>query len=407
MQKLLVIITLVALAAGAVSQVGHDSAQAQDSDRGAVVAGNTAFAFDLYQTLRSEEGNLFFSPYSIAAALAMTYGGARGDTEAAMADTLHFTLEQAALHPAFSNLRAYMPGGEGEQDFRLRIANRLWGQTGYGFLPEYVDLLNANYDAGLQELDFAADPDTARLTINDWVAGETEQRIPEFFPPDSNAINQGTRLVLTNAIYFQAAWFFPFDESDTSDDTFSRLDGSPVTVPFMRQTELLGYLAGDGYQVVVLPYANHQARMVIIVPDVGTFEAFESALDPALLESIRTGVIVHNVTLAMPRWAYTSDFDLVEALIELGMGVACSPGADFSGMTGTSDLFISAVIHQAEVAVDEAGTEASAATAVILAPSGAPQDPVILTLDRPFIYLIMDNNTDSVLFMGRVLDPSQ
>ncbi|NDJ76169.1 MAG: serpin family protein [Chloroflexi bacterium] len=372
-----------------------------------LVAGNNAFAFDLYQALRSEEGNRFFSPYSISAALAMTYGGARGDTESAMAGTLHFTLGQEGLHPAFSELRASMPNTDGELDFRLNIANRLWGQSGYGFLPDYLALLDANYSAGLQELDFAADPEDARLTINDWIAGETEQRITELLPP--GIITGATRLVLTNAIYFQAAWLSPFPENRISDEAFTRLDGSTVMTPFMRDSAIFGYLAGDGYQVVQLFYEGEQARMLIIVPDAGTFEAFERELDPALLDTILAEIAPRDMFLTMPLWESTSEFDLAAALAGMGMAVAFGPGASFSGMTGSSGLFISSVIHQATVTVDHKGTEAAAATAVIMGLGGGPgaEDPVRLTLDRPFIYLIMDTGTNSVLFMGRVLDPAQ
>ncbi len=239
----------------------------------ALAAGNSVFAFDLYQALRREEGNLFFSPYSISVALAMTYAGARSDTEAQMADVLRFNLPQDRLHPAFNGLdQELAKRGEGAagvdgEGFRLNIANALWGQTGYPFLPEFLDLLARNYGAGMRLVDFASDAEAARVTINDWVSEQTEGRIKDLIPPD--VLDATTRLVLTNAIYFNAAWAKPFQETATADGPFYPLDGEQVTVPFMHQSDTFGYARGDGYQLVELPYSGHELSMVILLPDEG------------------------------------------------------------------------------------------------------------------------------------------
>jgi serpin B len=251
------------------------------SDLSDLVGGNSAFAFDLYQALREEEGNLFYSPYSISLALAMTYAGARGETERQMADTLNFTLSQDQLHNAFNGLDLELAKrGEGAQGkdgegFRLNIVNAIWGQRDYKFLGEFLDVLAENYGAGLRLLDFINAPEEARITINDWVSDQTEGRIEDLIP--QGVIDALTRLVLTNAIYFNAAWLNPFDEDATADGRFYLLDGSDVTVPMMRQTESFGYAEGEGYQAVELLYDGSELSMVILLPERGYFEEFEAS----------------------------------------------------------------------------------------------------------------------------------
>ena len=387
-----------------------------------LAADNRAFAWDLYQALRGQEGNLFLSPYSISVALAMTHAGARGETEAQMAEALHFALPQERLHPTFNGLdlelvkrgegaeaRAAL-GVEGE-GFRLNIANALWGQTGYPFLPEFLDLLGRNYGAGMRLLDFMADAEAARVTINDWVSDKTEERIKDLIPP--GLLSSGTRLVLTNAIYFNAAWANQFTEHLTADGPFHLLDDSAlgsasvVTVPFMRQTEGFGYAQGDGYQLVELPYAGHELSMVILLPDEGGFQSVEESLDAATVDAMLDALSYEQLELTLPRFEFEAEFSLAQVLADLGMPLAFTGDADFSGMTGDKSLFISAVVHKAFVAVDEEGTEAAAATAVVMAESAiAIEDPVEVKVDRPFLFLIRDIQTGTVLFVGRVMDPS-
>lgn len=375
-----------------------------------LVSGNSAFAFDLYQVLREEEGNFFYSPHSISLALAMTYAGARGETEQQMVDVLHFALSQDRLHPAFNGLDLELAGrgegaeGKNEEGFRLNIVNALWGQEGYGFLPEFLDLLAENYGAGLRLLDFASAPEESRVTINDWVSEQTEDKIKDLIP--QGAIGSLTRLVLTNAIYFNAAWNNPFEPDATRDGTFYLLDGGEVTVPMMRQTESFGYAEGEGYQAVELLYDGRELSMVILLPDAGEFEAFEGSLDAERVDAIIEAMTNREVALTMPKFEFDSDFSLSQSLAAMGMQEAFTESADFSGMTGNRDLFISDVIHQAFVSVDEAGTEAAAATAVIMAELAMPAEPVEITMDHPFIFMIRDIQTGAILFVGRVADPS-
>ncbi len=380
------------------------------SDPEALVDGNSEFAFDLYQALKDTDGNIFYSPYSISLALAMTYAGARGETEAQIADTLGFTLPQQRLHSEMHNLDTELArrgeGAEGKdgEGFRLNIVNALWGQKGFEFLPEFLNTLDENYGAAPREVDFIEEPGQARLTINDWVSEQTEERIEDLIPP--GVINALTRLVLTNAIYFNAAWEHRFAEVDTSEGTFYLPDGDTVDVPMMKQTEPFGYTSGNGYQAVELPYDGNELSMVVLLPEESRFEKFQSSLDEQVLEEIISELERKEVRLTLPKFEFESEFSLKKVLSAMGMPVAFSDQADFSGMTGKQDLKIAEVIHKAFVTVDEDGTEAAAATAVIVELTAAPMEPVEMTIDHPFIFLIRDIETESILFIGRVVNPS-
>ena len=379
------------------------------SEQALLVEGNSAFAFELYQALKGEEGNLFYSPYSISLALAMTYAGASGETAQQMADTLQFLLDQDKLHPAFNWLDAELAkrgegaAGKDGEGFRLNIVNAIWGQKDYEFLSSFLDVLAENYGAGLRILDFITETEKSRLAINDWVSDQTEGRIEDLIPP--GAIGELTRLVLTNAIYFNAAWEHPFDEDMTADGLFYLLDGGQISVPMMKQTESFGYTEGQGYQAVELLYDGGELSMVILLPEAGKFEAFEETLNAQQVDAIISGLQYTEVALTMPRFEFDSEFSLKDTLAGMGMPIAFSSGADFSGMTGNPELFISEVVHKAFVAVDEAGTEAAAATAVIMELTAVPEPPVEVTLDHPFIFLIRDIDTGAVLFVGRVMNP--
>jgi serpin B len=379
------------------------------SEQALLVEGNSAFAFDLYQALKGEAGNLFYSPYSISVALAMTYAGARNQTAEQMADTLQFMLEQDKLHPAFNWLDAELAKrGEGAAGkdgggFRLNIVNAIWGQKDYEFLSDFLDILAENYGAGLRILDFITETEQSRLTINQWVSDQTEGRIEDLIPP--GAIDALTRLVLTNAIYFNAAWDYPFDEEMTADGPFYLLDGGQVSVPMMQQTESFGYTNGEGYQAVELQYDGNELSMVIFLPEAGQFEAFEEGLQAQQVSDIISSLQPTLVDLTMPQFEFDSEFSLKDTLAGMGMPVAFSSEADFSGMTGNRELFISDVVHKAFVSVDEAGTEAAAATAVIMPGAAEPEPPVEVTIDHPFIFLIRDIETGATLFVGRVMNP--
>ncbi len=374
--------------------------------------GNNTFAVDLYRALKDTTGNLFYSPYSISSALAMTYAGARGETEKQMGDTLHFTLLhlQERLHPAFNSVslalasRGQESAVQDKKGFILKNANALWGQTDYKFVPAFLDILAENYGAGIRTLDFLHAAEDSRLTINKWVSEQTENRIQDLLPKGS--IDSLTRLVLTNAVYFKASWFYQFDENNTSNGQFNLLDNNQVTVPMMKQTETFSYTDGNGYQAIELLYRGMKLSMVILLPEKGQFEKFENSLEYPQLQNIISDLNNQKVILTMPKFKFTSEFKLKQTLTDMGMPLAFSSGADFSGMIEEGEEnWISDVIHKAFVAVNEEGTEAAAATGVMIVGAAAPAKPIEFTMDRPFIFLIRDIETNTTLFMGRVLNP--
>jgi serpin B len=371
------------------------------ADEAQLVEGNSTFAFDLYQALRGKEGNLFFSPYSISLMMAMAFAGAQGQTAQQMAYAMSYNLGPDELHAAFNYLSLQLAQRTSEADnFQLDIFNDIWGQKNYQFLQAYLDILAQNYGAGLRVVDFTSDPDGARKVINDYIYDQTHKLIKDLIP--AGAINAFTRLVLTNAIYFKAEWENKFNKNDTHDGVFKLLDNSQVTVPMMSQRSLFKVASGQEWKAIELPYKGEQIAMDIILPD--DFSAFEESLDITTINQILAAMDSRDVQLSMPKFKFASDFDLKDALSALGMPVAFDPAnADFSGITNVEGLYIQGVVHQAFVAVDEEGTEAAAAGAVII---GTVSMPESFTVDSPFIFLIRDVQTGSILFMGRVLNPA-
>jgi serpin B len=380
------------------------------ADMDSLVNGNSTFALNLYQSLKDTDGNLFYSPYSISEALAMTYGGASGSTATQMASALQFLLSQSQLHPAFNNLDQILATrGQGAQGtdgkgFRLNVVNAIWGQKDFSFKSEYLDLLAQNYGAGLRVLDFIKSPEPSRETINQWVSDQTEGKIQNLLP--SGSINDATRLVLTNAIYFNAAWAYQFHKESTVTGTFNLLNGTGVSAQMMKQSKSLNYASGSGYQAVELPYDGNQLAMDIILPDASQYKTFEAALNYQQVNNIIRNLKYSEVDLSMPKFNFQSQFGLKQTLSNMGMPEAFSGQADFSGMDGKKDLSISDVIHKAFVSVDENGTEAAAATGVIVGLTAVPAETVTLTLDHPFIFLIRDIQTGAILFVGRVMNPA-
>jgi serpin B len=416
---LLMVLTITALVACSVPVSGSEiksdkprqtSPAVSDADMTTLVEGNGTFAFNLYQQLKGTDGNLFYSPYSISAALAMTYAGARNATETQMKNTLQFLLAQARLHPAFNKLaielasRGKTAQGKDGEGFRLNVVNAIWGQKDYQFQSDFLDTLAVNYSAGLRILDFISNPEQSRVTINDWVAAQTENRIKDLIP--QGAIDTLTRLVLTNAIYFNAAWQYPFNDKVTANGTFNLLNGSTVTVPMMKQTDSFAYFKGSNFQAVELPYDGQELSMVILLPDAGQFTAFENSMNYEQISADIGSLNTKEVNLSMPKFEFDADFSLKQILQTMGMPIAFTDQADFSGMTGDRDLQISDVIHKAFVSVAEAGTEAAAATAVIMTATAMPTEIVDFNLDRPFIFLIRDIQTGAILFIGRVMNPA-
>ena len=396
--------------------------QVLDENLASIAQGNTQFAFDLYhQTASQDSGNLIFSPYSISLAFAMVSAGAVGDTQTQIANTLHFTLPQDQLHPAFNALDLSLEGPQEEQvtqaptnegetgNLTLRIANALWGQSGFEFNQMFLDTLAQNYGAGMRVVDYENAPEESRQQINQWVSDETEERIQNLIPQD--AITPDTRLVLTNAIYFYGGWSTQFDKEATQDALFTGFAGSESTVPMMHlQGFQTAYASGDGWQAATLPYGqDHSAEMIVILPKASRFAEIEAAMDAAKFEEIRSALQTNHamLNLSMPRWDFEGTFSLNETLKAMGMTTPFEEDADFSGITTEKKLAITDVIHKANITVDEEGTEAAAATAIVVGiTSVMPVDQTVdLTLDHSFLFAIVDTDTGTILFLGRVTNP--
>jgi serpin B len=371
--------------------------------------GNNRFAFDLYHAIRADsDENLIYSPYSISLAFSMVYAGARGQTENEITQTLHF-LPQDIHHLAFNALDQRLLAlagdndGEEEDRFQLNIANAVWGQIGLPFEEAYLITLAEQYGAGLRASDFAQQPEKARQEINDWVEEQTAERIQDILPPGT--IDPATRLVLANAIYFNAAWRFPFDEAATQEGSFTLLDGSQITVPLMRQSGArILYVEEPEYQAVIMPYAGEEVQMLVILPQEGQFENVEAALSADFLNQVRTQTQLRDVQLTMPRFEFDADLDLKGLLTSLGMNNPFSGVADFNGIVDGGGLYITDALHRGTITVNEEGTEAAAVTVIVLAESMLQTAEV--TLDRPFIFTIMDQQTGAILFLGRVMNPA-
>jgi serpin B len=383
-----------------------------ESDLQKLAADNRSFAFNLFQKLRGQDGNLFYSPHSISIALAMTYAGARTETQTQMRQAMNFTLPETSLHPAFNALQQALTEREKDKNndkdtnFRLNVVNALWGQKGYTFLSAFLDLLSQNYGAGMRLLDYKTDPDAARQVINQWVAEQTADKIKDLIPP--SALDQDTTLVLTNAIYFNAEWLHQFNAENTSPAPFNLRNGSQVSVPTMHISQQFGYYRGEGFTMLELPYTGNQVSMIVIVPDQGKFGQIEQELTSEKWDAAIQGLKYVQVNLAMPKFKFTSELALNDPLTRSGMPIAFQPDrADFSGMDGTKTLYISDVLHKAFINLDEFGTEAAAATAVVVGATSMPAEPVDLKIDRPFLFTIQDKPTGEILFLGRVVDPSK
>lgn len=382
------------------------------------VGGDTAFGVELYQKLSAGElahQNLLFSPHSISVALGMLYAGVAGTTKSEMQKVLHFEQSDADVASAYNTLEqalasrgANAAGTKGEP-FRLEAANALWGQNGMAFLDPFLDVLAASYGAGVNLVDFARAPERARVAINDWVSDKTAQKIPELLPDGS--IDSSVRLVLTNAVYFNAAWATQFEPEATEDGTFTLADGSTAELPLMHEGLSTRYAEGTGWKATELPYSGGEVSMLLVLPDAGTFDAFQAGFDPKKLNEIDTalaGASDGPVVLTLPRFEVRTPLSLAGTLSALGMPTAFTDAADLSGINGQHDLSIGDVIHQAYAKVDEEGTEAAAATAVIGVGTSAPveePEPKHFDVRQPFLFGIRDSATGTLLFLGQIADP--
>jgi serpin B len=397
-------------AAGAAEEPAGGAAGA--TDQAALVEGANAFALDLYARLADKGGNLFFSPASIDTALAMTYAGAGGSTAEQMAKTLHFSLPPAKLHAAFAaDIKQLNSPGltwEKKPAYELVIANCLWGQKGFAFKGDFLGLVKASYGAGLREVDFGDEP-AARGTINKWVAEQTKDKILDLLMPGT--LTPTTRLVLTNAIYFKSAWQTKFQAAATKDGKFTTADGKAVQAPMMHQTNQFGYAETEDLLALEMPYVQDELSMVILLPkSADGLPAVEKKLSPAewgkWTQALRQAR--PRVDVMLPKFKVTQAFSLDRTLAAMGMPDAFDGAkADFSGMTEKEKLFIGLVIHKAFVDVDENGTEAAAATAVVMRGMAVmAQQPKVFHADHPFLFLIKHTRSGEILFVGRVTDPT-
>jgi len=388
------------------SDAPRDTAPDADADDlAAYVAANSSFATNLYQELlNTEDGNLFFSPHSINVALSMTSAGARGNTADQFAGVLFF--DPATVHDTLNALDLHLSalGSSDPDEFRLSVVNATWGQTGFDFEAPFLDILATYYGAGMSLLDFGADPEASRVIINDWVEDQTEGRIEDLLPEGS--VTSLTRLVLTNAIYFKADWEHQFSDQMTHAADFTRLDGNTVTVDMMGQDDIeVPYFANADLQLVELPYKGLDTSMVIVLPTDGNFDAVESELTPEFLNGLLDLATDQSVLVQLPKFSFTFDVSLNNPLKALGLTDAFDAAqADFTGMNPVANLYITDVVHKAFVSVDEDGTEAAAATGVIIGDTSVPMN--VMTINRPFFFFIRDRVHGTILFLGRVVDPT-
>ncbi len=379
------------------------------SDATQLAADNLAFGVGLYGQLRGQNsGNFVFSQTSISLALAMLYAGAANSTAMQMAAALHFTLPSERLHPAFNALDLALmaqPSSATANGFQLQIASSMWVQVGFSFLPSYLDLLAENYGAGLFVESFASSPETARADINNWVSDQTEQMIPELF--GQGTITSSTRLVLANAVYFHGDWSQAF-KSGSPNRTFHAPTGD-VNVPMMSSDETNATLwSGSGWSAAALGYVGGTTSMILVVPDAGTFDAFEQGMGVDDLAAILAPSQKLMGTVEMPRFKFSTSSLLNDALSALGMIDAFDSSlADFSGMDGVRDLSVGGVVHKAVIAVDESGTTAAAATGVTVGITAVIVPTNLLVVDRPFLFFIRHDPSGAILFQGRVVDPSE
>jgi serpin B len=373
-----------------------------------LVKGEQAFGLDLYGKLRKTPGNLFFSPYSISSALAMAFAGAEKQTAEQMAKTLHFPNDQKALHPAYTALIKEIHKAKKPRRYQLSIANSLWGQQDCVFKEDFLSTLKTHYGAGLKKVDFKGSTEEARKTINNWVEKQTQDKIQELLV--KGILKPVTRLVITNAIYFKGDWASQFKKKETENDSFWLASREKVTAPLMHQLGTFPYLAEENFQALELPYVGDKLSMVVFLPrSKDGLTEFERSLTSANLTKWLSHLGSSKVKVSLPRFKMTGAFSLKDQLQELGMVQAFEDDADFSKISRDEDLKIGAIIHKAFVEVNEEGTEAAAATAVVFDAKKSDDHHKevipVFRADHPFFFVIRDRESGMILFMGRLANP--
>jgi len=365
---------------------------------------------------KSDADNVFISPHSISTALGMAYAGAVGETAAEMKKALHLELADDRVHTGYNAIDLALSSrgknqtaetkranGTAVRPFQLKVANSFWGEKTLKFETPFLDTLATNYGAGVNIVDFSGAPDPSRLAINKWVEDNTEKRIKDLLPVGS--IDGLTPAVLVNAVYFNASWSQEFDKKGTKDAPFTKLDGSTSNVSMMNGVSERSYKKSEGFEAVAMPYFGNELDMLTIVPDAGTFKTFESSLTGAKVLEIMAGLETKNVNLAFPKLKLETSSKLKEPLQAMGMNLAFGGTGNFTGITTQDKIWIGDVYHKTFLAVDEEGTEAAAATAVVFTRESASADPVVMKVDRPFLTAIVDRQTKTILFVGRIVDP--
>jgi len=416
-KRILVLSTAIMISSNSLAM--DNPPEKENMNKKIIVEGNNKFALELFAKLQSTKGNLFFSPYSISTALAMAHAGARNETESQMAGVLHFPVpvnrgtdssskslpDKQQFASSFGNIIKDLNKRGQKGSYTLTVANALWGQKDYGFLEDFLELIQTSYDGRLNEVDFITATETARQTINAWVEEKTNDKIKNLI--SKGVLDSMTRLVLTNAIYFKGNWARQFKEDRTQDAPFTLTDGQKIDVAMMNQKAEFGYLETDTFQALELPYVDDELSMVILLPkQLDALDEFEKTLTPENLPLWLAKIHKREVVVFVPKFKMTSQFSLASVLKSMGMQDAFSSNADFSGINGKKDLFISAVIHKAYVEVNEEGTEAAAATGVVMRLTSIGPAPIpVFRADHPFLFLIRDNLSGSILFIGRVANP--
>ncbi|MDD3101841.1 MAG: serpin family protein [Patescibacteria group bacterium] len=373
-----------------------------------IISANNQFALDLYSQLKSSEGNIFFSPYSISTALAMTYEGARGTTAEEMQLVFHFPVDSNLRRSAFAAIHNQI--NKPDAKYQLSIANALWAQNDYKFLNDYLATLEQYYAGKATNVDFKNSTEASRQTINKWVEDRTNDKIKNLFPQGS--IDSMTRLVLTNAIYFKGTWIKQFEKNKTRDEDFRVSPANTVKISMMQRADKdakFNYTETDDLQVLEMTYKGDKLSMMVLLPKNEDLSLFENSMSLEKINDWKSKLQEQRVDVFMPKFTFDMKYFMNNTLAKMGMPTAFTSNADFSGMDGTKNLSIQNVIHQAFVDVNEEGTEAAAATGISMGITSAPppQKIPVFQADHPFIFVIQDKDNGNILFFGRVSNPNK
>jgi serpin B len=370
-----------------------------------IVSANNQFAIDLFLKIsEDDDGNMMICPYSVFSALSMTYEGAKGQTATEMADILHLPEDDVERRGSFASIQNDI--NMGSDEYELATANKIWPHSAKPVVEEFIETIQQFYYGGVETLDYTNDPDGCQEIINSWIANQTNDKITDLIP--DGILNSYTYMVLTNAVYFKGTWVYQFDKDDTKDTNFRNFDGEDVQVPMMNmlleEEDMLPYYENEDLQAVELPYEGDDLSMVVLLPKSGSIIELEDDLDSKMVTEIRNGMEETNIEIYLPKFKMKEKYTLNQPLISLGMEDAFTPGADFSGMDPRGLAYIAYVLHDTFIEVNEEGTEAAGATAVVMYDSAVSYPT--FNANQPFIYMIQQKSTGNILFLGRVTDPS-